>query len=130
MKRLSISEKYILSSKGTRRGIEYILGMFGFYLHNGEGKGRIGDYSITEYIRGANNFPNYYEASSLRVLGKYTHSDIEGFENTFYDYPVAVVSPNGMTDEASFYLIPWVKNGITYYLTSCDQIDNDPIEIE
>ena len=24
----------------------------------------------------------------------------------------------------------FTKNGITYYLTSCDQVGNDPIEIE
>lgn len=109
MKRFALSEKYILSEKGTRRGIESLLGMFGYRCISDSHKGeecKIGDYEITEYIRIANNFPNYNEISSLRLAGDYTHDDTPN-ENLMEGYPVAVVSPANSNGDFDYYIIPW-----------------------
>jgi hypothetical protein len=46
LRRLALSSNYIQSMKGTRKGIEAILGMFGYYPYDG----KKGEYIITEYI--------------------------------------------------------------------------------
>lgn len=119
MKRLSLSEDYILSTKGTRRGIEYILGMFGYRYRRDDGTDYadneicIGDYKITEYIRIANKFPKYMELSQLVLLGNYTHNDTEN-ENILQGYPLNVVIPADSEGEFDYYTIPWVNNGENY----------------
>ena len=119
MKRLSISEDYILSTKGTRRGIEYILGMFGYRHRLPNGKDYadndicIGDYKITEYIRVAHSFPKYMDLSALRLLGDYAHKDVPN-ENLMEGFPLNVVIPPDSNDDYDYYTIPWVNNGEKY----------------
>ena len=114
LKRLALSKDYIMSEKGTRRGIQSILGMFGYrYVASGN-LTTIGDYTIKEHIRVAHEFPNYRNISRLRT---YTGDDLYGGDNTniMHGYPVAVVSPakDNVTDD-DWYLIPWVNNGENY----------------
>lgn len=119
MKRLSISEDYILSTKGTRRGIEYILGMFGYRYRLPDGKDYagndicIGDYKITEYVRVAHKFPKYMDLSVLRLFGNYSHKDTPN-ENLMEGFPLNIVIPPGSEDDYDYYTIPWVNNGEKY----------------
>lgn len=117
MKRLSLSKDYIMSEKGTRRGIQSILGMFGYrYVDNGN-LTKVGDYTITEYIRVAQNFPSYSEMVELKHynLGENGNPDTLEEENELYKYPVAVVAPAiSNPQESDYYLIPWVNNGRKY----------------
>lgn len=114
LKRLALSKDYIMSEKGTRRGIQSILGMFGYHYVDDGNLTKVGDYTIKEHIRIANSFPNYMNTSRLRT---YTGEDLYGGDNTnlMHGYPVSVVSPaiSNATDD-DWYLVPWVDNGEKY----------------
>lgn len=101
LRRLALSSNYIQSMKGTRKGIEAILGMFG-YNEN--------DYEITEYIASASceTFPLYDKVSCLRAEFDYVNSD----ENTNFmkGYPVAIVE----NENKEFILIPWFDQNEIY----------------
>lgn len=96
MRRLALSSEYIMSMKGTKRGIEAILGMFGY--ENGK------DYDITEYVAIANNYPSLDEFYSYLI---YNNSFYPGALDDEYDllngYPCAAVN----IPETGAYLIPW-----------------------
>ena len=96
MRRLSINSDYIQSMKGTKRGVETILGMFG--MENEK------DYSIEEYIAIADKFPL---EDDMRM--KLPYYDNFYYDDDIYsDWPVAVVD----TDFTENYMIPWFsKNG-------------------
>lgn len=107
-KRLLLNSKYIKSMKGTRRGLEATIGMFGYnYKESPINKG---EYSITEYVVNAvGEYPTYCETSYLRALFDYVNND----ENTNFmaGYPVAKVE---MGDNSDGYLIPWFNKDIKY----------------
>jgi hypothetical protein len=86
--------------KGTRKGIEAILGMFGYVSGS--------DYEIKEYIAKCEKFPTYNEAVCARVEFDYVNSD----ENTNFmaGYPVALVEEG----ENDLILIPWYDKNEKY----------------
>jgi hypothetical protein len=120
LRRLALSSNYIQSMKGTRRGLETIIGMFG-YTYN-DALSSIGDYSITEYYIEAcgstdangykGEFPNYCKASNLRVLFDYVNGD--DITNFMQGYPVAKVEYFNENNEDASYLIPWFNKDIKY----------------
>lgn len=114
MRRLAINEVYIQSMKGTRRGLQAILGLFGYTENKNSGfTTTAGEYDIHEYISIAHEFPSYSNASRLRSLIDYVNYDNN--ENFMEGYPVAVVSPNGnASDENDYYLIPWFNQNEKY----------------
>lgn len=117
LKRFSLNEHYINSEKGTKRGIQSVLGLFGYHYVSGGNLTNIGDYSMDEYIRVAHYFPNYMEMSLLRSLipSDYEYPEAIGENNNMDGYPVAIVSPNyGSGNDEDLYLIPWVDNGTKY----------------
>lgn len=99
LRRLALSSNYIQSMKGTRKGIEAILGMFGYYPYDAE-RG-IGEYEITEEIAKTENkyekFPTYEDLVCLRTEFDYVNAD----ENTNFmqGYPVALMDDGKV--------IPW-----------------------
>ena len=112
-RRLGLSSNYIHSMKGTRKGIEAILGMFGYEY----GK----DYTITEYYAKCSNFLSYDDVSCLRAEFDYVNGD----ENTNFmkGYPVAIIeSSTTITDEngniedefPGYTLIPWYDSSEKY----------------
>lgn len=108
MKRLALSKDYIMSEKGTRRGIQSILGMFGYRYAEDGNLYNVGDYTIKEHIRVAHRFPKYKEMSKLRSYsGEYLYYDNN--DNFMDGFPVAVVAPakDNPTD-MDYYLIPWL----------------------
>lgn len=100
LKRLGLSSNYLQSMKGTRKGIEGILGMFGYINEE--------DYEIKEYIAKCEKFPTYNEAVCARVEFDYVNSD----ENTNFmaGYPVALVEKG----ENDLILIPWYDQNEKY----------------
>lgn len=127
LRKLALSSDYIQSMKGTRRGIETLLGMFGYQdatnknnsctyddLNDNSHTTLPGTYDLTEYIAVAKEFPMYEEMSRLRALGEYVNYD----ENSnFMDgYPVVPVRPAGLEtdDKSKYYLIPWFDAKTTY----------------
>lgn len=96
-RRLALSSNYIQSMKGTRKGIEAILGMFGYYPYDG----KKGEYIITEYIakteKKYEKFPIYEDLVCLRTEFDYVNAD----ENTNFmqGYPVALMDDGKV--------IPW-----------------------
>lgn len=66
LRRLKLNSSYLASLRGTRRGIETMLGLFGMIsderaekLTELRGKTVTGDYSVTEYFVKASNPPSY-----------------------------------------------------------------------
>jgi hypothetical protein len=104
MRRLVLSSEYLMSEKGTRRGIEGILGMFG-YIYGV-------DYDIREYVAVAENFPDYDDVVYLRGLGINEYLNAEGVTNRLYGYPVVPVFP--AEENTGLYIIPWVDDNENY----------------
>lgn len=112
MKRLLLNSNYIQSMKGTRRGIETILGLFGYKKVVESAVTSPGTYAIHEYVRFADNFPNYNEMARLRALGEYIYGDEA--VNLMAGYPVSVIRPAEKDDASEDYLIPWMDKNATY----------------
>ena len=107
MRRLALNAKYLMSMKGTRRGVEGILGMFGYISGV--------DYTISEYVSVARNFPNYKETSALRILGENEYINYDTNTNKMVGYPVGVISPAiEEPTEDDYYLVPWMNKNIEY----------------
>lgn len=115
MRRLFLNSDYIQSLKGTRRGIEAILGMFGYSEYAGSGSTTTaGTYKINEYIAVAKSKINYNYASEIKSSCQYSYFDEQ--TNIMEGYPVAVVSPasNSGNNESNYYLIPWFDKNEKY----------------
>ena len=104
-RRLALSSNYIQSLKGTRRGIEAVLGLFGYKNTENNYSGK-GTYTILEKVAVTTSGLSYEEASQIRVMGGEYLNDDENI-NFMNGYPVAVVDVNGNGNTNDFYLIPW-----------------------
>lgn len=114
LRRLALNSDYIQSMKGTRRGIETILRMFGYTPDNDNTKAP-GTFDISEYVAVCDNTLPYNEAGRLRALGEYVYDDET--TNFMEGYPVAAVIPAGATnpeDTSKWYLVPWFDKDTTY----------------
>ena len=98
MRRLAINSDYIQSMKGTKRGLETILKMFGMNED---------DYKISEYVAIADNFPKECE---IRPCLAYFDDFYYG-DDIYGDWPVAIVE---MENEGDSYMIPWFDNKKEY----------------
>ena len=102
LRRLILNSKYIQSMKGTKKGIEAVLGLFGFNI-NGENK----DVIITEYYAKVENGLSYSDASCLR--GEFDYINADEMTNYMEGYPVALVEED---DEIKLY--PWYDKNEKY----------------
>lgn len=104
LRRLGLSSNYIQSMKGTRKGIEAILGMFG-YINNT-------DYKIIEYVAKVDNFLDYDETICLRAEFDYVNSD----ENVDFmkGYPVTTIEEIDDNGNVSYFLAPWFDKNEKY----------------
>lgn len=121
LRRLALSSKYIHSLKGTRRGIEAILGMFG-YEYDLDNSKSVGTYTIDEYVMPFFSGLSYYE--SYRLRGYYENvSEVETAIHFMDGFPVALIpysieNEDGKIDNKD-YLVPWhVKNKPDMYFQS------------
>lgn len=114
LRRLALSSDYIQSMKGTRRGIETLLGLFGYIATSAETSTK-GEFSIKEYVAIISSALPYTEAYTIRTMGgDYVNVDEE--TNFMKGYPVAVVKPatSGESKESSYYLVPWYDKNQAY----------------
>lgn len=96
MRRLAINSNYIQSLKGTKRGLEVILSLFGMQ----SGATGAGSYSIKEHVAIAKQFPSL---GDMLVCLSYW-DDYYFDDNRVKGWPVVPVI-TGETEEG--YLIPW-----------------------
>lgn len=107
MRNLSISSHYLMSLKGTRRGVEAMLGMFGYRSGN-----NLGDYKITEYIAVAQTFPEYDDWEEIVLESdkiQINEFDYDILENPQLYYPISVA----IASDNKSYLIPWFDKRIS-----------------
>lgn len=112
-RRLSLSSSYLHSLKGTRRGIEAILNLFGYkkvdIITNNS---KAGDFAIHEYVYTISKALPYEEASTIRAYGEYAYDNET--TNLMDGYPVAIVKKDGSDDISDWYLVPWFNKYETY----------------
>lgn len=124
MKQLQINSKQILAHKGTRHGIDMLLGLFGFKSYDVDKK--YYDYKITEYVDvvTSDNNINYETVVSFNKKKKNfieTYSDDKGdTTDPLQGLPVKAVSYIDAEGNNKFYLIPWFDkdetlDGNVYY---------------
>ena len=124
MKHLQINSKQILAHKGTRHGIDMLLGLFGYKSYDVDKENY--DYKITEYVDVVKDNSNidYDTVVSYNMKKKsfnYSFSDTEGdTTDPLQGLPIRAVKYLNNTGEENFYLIPWydkndVLDGDIYY---------------
>ena len=108
-RRLALSSNYIQSLKGTRRGIEAILGLFGY--KEDETLPKMGTYSIDEYTYITKNYLSYDVSSYIR---NYVENVSEVYDNYMEGYPVALIESKDAKNEDVMYLVPWYHKNKNY----------------
>lgn len=118
-RRLALSSNYIQSMKGTRRGIETILGMFGYQPDNATtATTTAGYFNINEYVALANSGLSYDDGCEIRSYGDNPYED-DDLPHLMYGYPVAVIEPGDK--KIPRYMVPWFDKSIggkTFYFQS------------
>jgi hypothetical protein len=112
LRNMVLNKNYIHSLKGTRRGIETMLKMFGYSCYNEDMENPFGTYSISEYVYAISGAPlSYIEASTIRGLAEYVDTDYD--PNLMQGYPVGVIGKD-KEDVSTWYLVPWFDKNETY----------------
>lgn len=97
LRRLSLNSDYIQSLKGTKRGLEVIMGLFGMSAS---------DYTITEKIAVAQTFPTESDfRCALPYYDRYYYGD-----DIYSEWPVIPVTPS----QGESYMIPWFDKNMKY----------------
>lgn len=111
-RRLVLNSPFINAKKGTRRGIDSLLGLFGYVDKTSVvGSGNTteeGTFNIKEYVSVASRFPNYDDFVKYRTLGG-EYLNYEGNADFLQGYPV-----NAVETENGKYLIPWFDKSAEY----------------
>lgn len=101
MRRLAIDSDFIQSMKGTRRGLETVLSLFGMK----SGNTTAGDYQIEESVTIASNFREMED-----MVGIVTQMDDYYYgDDILAGWPVLPIASNNGT-----YLVPWYDKKDTY----------------
>lgn len=118
-RRLALSSNYIQSMKGTRRGIETILGMFGYQPDSATtATTTAGYFNINEYVALTISGLSYDDGCEIRSYGDNPYED-DDLPHLMYGYPVAVIQPGD--DKIPSYMVPWFDKstgGKTFYFQS------------
>ena len=122
MRRLKLNSQYLLSSKGTRKGLDAMLALFGFTPE---------EYSIHEYVyvaTGNGNYDHFCESTQGKDFAYPLAKDVitinhhKASFNSYDPYgdlcgiPVAEVGyfPDGPDGDDLSYVIPWYSYGKEY----------------
>lgn len=106
LRRLKLNSNYINSMKGTKRGIETLLGLFGMISEERANKiNKTADYSLTEYIRTASGEPSYNDIVKFNA-----RKDVETGDGIDID-PLSGL-PLALTNEGN--VIPWFNSKMEY----------------
>jgi hypothetical protein len=117
-RRLILNSRFIKSLRGTRYGVETLLGLLG--LKNGAKETdqsintglTAGYYELHEHIAVATTFPSLIDIN----LAIENSDDYDETYSQYFDYPIAIVN-RGETPSANF-VVPWYdrKNSYTNYM--------------
>ena len=122
LRRLKLNSRYLFSVKGTRKGIDAILGMLGLtpddyvvreYVY--VAKGRSGGYGhFCDRTSSLANVPGYPLAEDTAIINKYKiNFDVNDPFGAYCGIPVTEVGyMSGDTDYS--YVIPWYSQGKNY----------------
>ena len=124
MKHLQINSKQILAHKGTRHGINMLLGLFGLKSYDVDKNSY--DYKLTEYVDVVKNNEkvDYDTVISFNRKKKNFYESYSDYEGDITDplqgLPVKAVSYIDAEGNNKFYLIPWFDkdetlDGNVYY---------------
>ena len=111
MKQLQINSKEILAHKGTRHGIDMLLGLFGLKSYDVDNKSY--DYKLTEYVDVVKSDAkvDYDTVISFNRKKKNFYESYSDYEGDITDplqgLPVKAVSYIDAEGNNKFYLIPW-----------------------
>lgn len=117
LRALKLNSNEIFRKKGTREGIESLLGLFGLFYDE--------DYTITEHVATVNadicRTEESVEDLPIVELNKYTVSaetSNMSIMDLFKGIPFTFVETDNGT-----YVIPWFENGLEYYGNTYFQMD-------
>lgn len=112
MKRLALNSTYIHSMKGTRKGLEAILGLFGYECVSATTTAA-GEYNITEYV-GVVSGSSFFSPDDFYCLKAQIGNT--QYDNEFTDgYPVKDIVISGLTEEDELRcMVPWFEPGKYY----------------
>lgn len=124
MKQLQINSKYILAHKGTKHGIDMLLGLFGFKSYDVDKNSY--DYKLTEYVDvvksdSAIDYESVVSFNRKKRNFYETYSDVDGYTtDPLQGLPVKAVTYLDDDGNNKFYLIPWFDkeetlDGDVYY---------------
>ncbi len=99
MRRLKINSPYILSMKGTRKGIEAVLGLFGYEKEK--------DYNIKEYVVIAKGAPSY---DTVVEHNRTKRNFMASEEDPLYGLPLRGIESIG----GERYVVPWYERDRKY----------------
>ena len=124
LRRLKLNSRYLFSVKGTRKGIDAILGMLGLtpddyvvreYVYVAKGRsGGYGHFCDRTSSLPAANIPGYPLAEDTAIINKYKiNFDVNDPFGAYCGIPVTEVGyMSGDTDYS--YVIPWYSQGKNY----------------
>jgi hypothetical protein len=123
-RRLALSSNYIQSLKGTRRGLEAILGMFGYVSVRDDSEQNwataAGEYNIYEYVatvlpkEGEDKVHLTYDDGRYYKANFNNFYEIDGLSHELEGCPVAVVwIDDEQSDINDSYLIPWFDDHVS-----------------
>jgi hypothetical protein len=107
MKRLALNSNYIKSLKGTKRGIETMLNLFGL-KNDQDNNGEPGTYQMHEYVAIATEFPSYDDI-------RFAIEQADDYEDNVYPYDTIPAALVQLTEDpvdagSTNYFIPWFDN--------------------
>ena len=106
MKHLQINSKQILAHKGTRHGIDMLLGLFGYKSYDVDNKSY--DYKLTEYVDVVTDASNMDYNTVITYNTQKKNFDFYKNRNYLQGLPVkAVYSGINENGYDEYYLIPW-----------------------
>ena len=111
MKQLQINSKHILAHKGTKHGIDMLLGLFGFKSYDVDKNSY--DYKLTEYVDvvksdSAIDYESVVSFNRKKRNFYETYSDVDGYTtDPLQGLPVKAVTYLDDDGNNKFYLIPW-----------------------
>ena len=122
LRRLKLNSNYINSMKGTRQGIETLLGLFGMISKERAkklGKEGTEDYELKEYIAKSGKITGVSKEKAYDTIVEYnSKKDMESGESVDIDplsgLPLALVEETGSDGQTTKKVIPWFDPDLKY----------------
>lgn len=111
LKNLKMNSKYLNSMKGSKKGIETMLGLFGLFPKGNDGKG---DFQIIEYISAVadSGYPDINKIEETNIRKDGLDEDEARFDSLTGLPLVKIGFQQG--DDINEYVVPWFEKGVKY----------------